>query len=178
MTLIAPRWRPISEELRIPELPGLSLEECDEVEGIASEGSGEGEEEGTIQMRMSNEGHNLNHRDVEEDSVVALHERGTSRTRYLSMFHLAKQITQNGSNAPWRYEEPMGTVTGIVEFLSEPVDGEIRDATGRQRAVHDGLGTLILLRHRLHAVYAAVHMLLRSIACIRHLLWRKLAAWV
>jgi hypothetical protein len=49
------------------------------------------------------------------------------------MFHLAKQIAQKVSNAPQRYEELMGTLSGILESLSEPVDGEIRDASGRQR---------------------------------------------
>jgi hypothetical protein len=66
LALIAPRWIPVSEELQIPELPDLSLEECDEVERIASEESGDEEEEEAIQTRMSHEGHNLNHQDVEE----------------------------------------------------------------------------------------------------------------
>jgi hypothetical protein len=36
MALCAPRWMPISEELRIPELSNLSPDECDGVERIAS----------------------------------------------------------------------------------------------------------------------------------------------
>jgi hypothetical protein len=49
------------------------------------------------------------------------------------MFHLAKLIAQKVSNAPRRYEELMGTLTGILESLSEPVDGQIRDASGGER---------------------------------------------
>jgi hypothetical protein len=133
MALIDRRWIATSAAVRIPEFSDLSLEECDEVEGIASEDSGEKEEEEAIQMGMSDEGHNLKHADVENGSLVALHERDDPRTRYLSIFHLAKQIVQTVSNAPWSYEELIGTLAGIFESLSEPVDGEIRDAAGRQK---------------------------------------------
>jgi hypothetical protein len=75
----------------------------------------------------------MEYEDAENEGDAALAGQDPPHGRYLHLFHLAKQIAQKGSRAPGRYEEIMHSLTGIVESLTVPIDGEIRDAEGRRR---------------------------------------------
>jgi hypothetical protein len=135
--LIAPRWIPDVNKTEIPALPMLSIEEHDDLQRISVRSTDEEEILPVSDLLDGpNDGPSLN--DDPETEAVA--QGNTSNGRYARLLYLGKQIAQKGSISPARYEGVIQSLRMVLESLTEPVDGEIRDVDGRHRGRPRGAG--------------------------------------
>jgi hypothetical protein len=125
------------------DLPDLLLEESDEVQNIAGGDLGDDADESETRTG---------------DDAIALLTSDRPRTRYLHLFHLAKQIAQKGSIPSARYGELSRTLTNILEGLAEANDGEIRNAVGRARGRPRRMWNSRPPRKRPPSLFAAIFM--------------------
>ena len=130
--MIAPRWIPNFNEIEMPTLPALQIEEHDQMLRALSNVSSDSEQE---------EGPGMEGRGDDSefpDTVAGRNE--TTTERYRRVLYIGKEIAQKASRNEERYDGIVEALRHIRDSLSEVVSGEIRDAVGKPKGRPRGRG--------------------------------------
>jgi hypothetical protein len=130
--MIAPRWIPNFNEIEMPTLPALQIEEHDQMLRALSNVSSDNEQEEGPGMEGRGD-------DSEFPETVAGRDETTTE-RYRRVLYLGKEIAQKASRNEERYDGIVEALRHIRDSLSEVVSGEIRDAVGKPKGRPRGRG--------------------------------------
>lgn len=123
--MIAPRWIPNFDQITMPTLPTLQIQEHDQILKALSNVSSDSEQEERRGMEAPAE-------DFQFPGPFAGRNE-TASDRYRRVLHIGKEIAQKASRNEERYNGIVEDLRQIRDSLSEAVTGEIRDAVGKPR---------------------------------------------
>jgi hypothetical protein len=132
--LIDRRWIPNFEQARIPPMPAMCIQEEDLARRMVSESMTSDEEDGGSPPSD----HDDLDSDTDDEGLPGPGEEPPARVpgqsrRYQVLHGLGNKIAQKAASNPDRYDDVRETLTGVLESLTEGVDGQVRDARGRPR---------------------------------------------